>query len=364
MKKKTLIVVLIIALLFSNLNIAVSSAKAAPQLNKTKATITIGNSVTLKMKNTNLAPKWSSSKKSIASVNKYGKVTAKKAGTAKITATVGKHEYICKVVIPKQYISEKKIKLKVDGMKRLKMHGVSKQDTVLWGIGQDDIAVVLDDGTVIAIKPGSTQVFATVNDERIYSCDVEVEEDTSDSSLPSIPTITPVPQPTPDYNNTVAEYGSVSGNITYYYNNFKGNVSDTGAQVILIPLDDDRIAKNMPDLNSYIIWQLPTSLNKVGNPYKVYSGQVDGFGSYTLQNIITGQYIVFVISKKTTSGSAFDDKENYKNTIKELVLPCLSTTNAEYLGETVGYNKYFWGIITVNKNQTTIFSHDFGITYI
>ena len=70
------------------------------------------------------------------------------------------------------------------------------------------------------------------------------------------------PNPTPDYDNVVTEYGSVSGNITYFYNDFRGNVSDTGAQVILIPLDNERTAKNMPTLNSYVVWQLST-LNRV-----------------------------------------------------------------------------------------------------
>ena len=35
----------------------------------------------------------------------------------------------------------------------------------------------------------------------------------------------------------VIETGSVSGNITYFYNNFKGNVSDTGTHIVLIPAE-------------------------------------------------------------------------------------------------------------------------------
>lgn len=70
-------------------------------LNKTKVTLAVGKSVQLKLKN---APKgktikWSSNKKAIASVTKKGMVTAKKAGTAKITAALGKKKYTCTVKV-------------------------------------------------------------------------------------------------------------------------------------------------------------------------------------------------------------------------------------------------------------------------
>lgn len=43
--------------------------------------------------------KWNSSKKAVAAVTSKGKVTAKKAGTAKITATVNKKSYSCTVTV-------------------------------------------------------------------------------------------------------------------------------------------------------------------------------------------------------------------------------------------------------------------------
>lgn len=59
-----------------------------PVLSKKKLTMSVGESKTLKVKNTKKKVKWSSGKKSVASVSKKGRVKAKKKGTAVITADV------------------------------------------------------------------------------------------------------------------------------------------------------------------------------------------------------------------------------------------------------------------------------------
>ncbi|MDO4942695.1 MAG: Ig-like domain-containing protein, partial [Lachnospiraceae bacterium] len=76
---------------------SVNAAKVA--LNKKKATITVGKSVTLKLKNTKKKVTWSSSNKKIATVSSKGKVTGKKAGKATITAKAGGKKYNCKVTV-------------------------------------------------------------------------------------------------------------------------------------------------------------------------------------------------------------------------------------------------------------------------
>lgn len=58
-----------------------------------------GKSETLKITGSKAKVTWTSSKKSIATVNKDGKVTAKKEGTATITATVNKKKYTCEVTV-------------------------------------------------------------------------------------------------------------------------------------------------------------------------------------------------------------------------------------------------------------------------
>ena len=80
---------------------SVSAAKI--KLNKTKLTLTQGKKYRLKIKGTKKKVKWSSTKKSVATVNKKGVVTAKKKGTAYIKAKVGKKTYKCKVTVKSTY---------------------------------------------------------------------------------------------------------------------------------------------------------------------------------------------------------------------------------------------------------------------
>ena len=78
---------------------AASKKKAKVKLNKTRLTLRVGKTYKLKLKNNKKKIKWSSSKKKVATVSKKGKVKAKKAGTTRITAKVGKKKYVCKVTV-------------------------------------------------------------------------------------------------------------------------------------------------------------------------------------------------------------------------------------------------------------------------
>lgn len=72
------------------------------KLNKTKITLYKGKSYTLKIGGTKLKPSWKSSAPSVAAVTSAGKVTAKKNGTAAITATLGGRKLTCNVTVKKQ----------------------------------------------------------------------------------------------------------------------------------------------------------------------------------------------------------------------------------------------------------------------
>lgn len=81
----------------------VSTAKAAaPKLNKSKLTLYIGSNYTLKVKKASGKVKWTSGKKSVATVSSKGKVVAKKAGKAKITAKIGSKKLICRLTVKKR----------------------------------------------------------------------------------------------------------------------------------------------------------------------------------------------------------------------------------------------------------------------
>lgn len=78
-----------------------AQAKGKMTLNKKKVTLRVGESTLLKVKGTKKKIVWKSSKKKIAVVSKKGKVTAKKAGHAKITAKTAGKKLVCKVTVKK-----------------------------------------------------------------------------------------------------------------------------------------------------------------------------------------------------------------------------------------------------------------------
>lgn len=71
------------------------------KINKTSAVLVKGQTLKLKVSNATKKVKWSSTKKSVATVSSSGKVTAKKKGTAKIKAKVHGKTFICKVKVKK-----------------------------------------------------------------------------------------------------------------------------------------------------------------------------------------------------------------------------------------------------------------------
>lgn len=83
------------------------------KLNKTSSTINLSNSKTLQLKATssvsNAKITWSSSNKSIATVNSKGKITAKKAGAVIITAKAKGASAKCKITVAKTQSNNNKI---------------------------------------------------------------------------------------------------------------------------------------------------------------------------------------------------------------------------------------------------------------
>ena len=75
------------------------TAAAKETLNQTNLTLLKGRSASLKVRGTKKKVRFTSSKRSVATVNAKGKVTAKKKGTAVITAKVGRKKLKCKVVV-------------------------------------------------------------------------------------------------------------------------------------------------------------------------------------------------------------------------------------------------------------------------
>lgn len=81
---------------------------ATVKISRKSATISVGDSLTLKVTGTSKTPKWTTSNKAVATVSK-GKVTGKKAGTAKITATVDGKKYTSTIKVVKSSFKVKQV---------------------------------------------------------------------------------------------------------------------------------------------------------------------------------------------------------------------------------------------------------------
>lgn len=96
--KRGIAVLLVFVLSIAMSGVQSSYADQKVKLSRTKLTLKVGEKKTLKLyyaKNVT----WKSKDSKIATVSKKGVVTAKKKGTTKITATVKKKKYSCKVIV-------------------------------------------------------------------------------------------------------------------------------------------------------------------------------------------------------------------------------------------------------------------------
>ena len=74
----------------------------APKLNKTSVTLKTGQTYQLKLSGTNQKITWKSSNSKIVTVNKTGRLSARSAGNATVTAQVNGIRFVCKVKIQKK----------------------------------------------------------------------------------------------------------------------------------------------------------------------------------------------------------------------------------------------------------------------
>lgn len=160
--------------------------KMEPCISKDEITLKVGDNITLTAENVTKDDKvdWKSSNKSIATVDKKGKVQAKKEGDIEITLIVnGKDVDICQVEIeevksekpktPIYKLSAKEMTLEVNKNVVLTIEGVEDASKIKWESTDNTIATV-DNGVVTTLdKEGSVTIIANVDDQSL-SCNVSV----------------------------------------------------------------------------------------------------------------------------------------------------------------------------------------------
>lgn len=107
-KLKKLMVIMLTFAMSLSLVPEQTDAASKVKLNRNSLTLYVGNTSTLRVKNTPKKVKWSSSKMAVATVTQAGKVKAKKQGKCNITAKVAGKKYVCKVTVKRKASSTKK----------------------------------------------------------------------------------------------------------------------------------------------------------------------------------------------------------------------------------------------------------------
>ena len=143
-------------------------------LNKSKVTLYSGSSTTLKLYGGTIKSV-KSSRTSVATISKSGKLTAKNAGSATIYVySTKKKRYTCKVTV-KARLSANKVVLPVGDYTKIYLRGATLKSVKT---SSTSVATVSKDGKYIVIrakKKGSATITAYDTGKHKYSCSVRVE---------------------------------------------------------------------------------------------------------------------------------------------------------------------------------------------
>lgn len=116
--------------------------------------------------------KWKISGKKVATIDRDGVIRPLKRGTVTVSAVFGKAVYSTRLKVNVPVLSHKKISLRVDKVKRLKLKNTNQ--TVKWESEDESIANVDQTGVVTGVDTGVTTIYAIVEDEK-FPCTVTIK---------------------------------------------------------------------------------------------------------------------------------------------------------------------------------------------
>lgn len=142
-----------------------------PSISKTSLRLAKDSSYTLKVNGTSRAVTWSTSSKTVAAVSSSGRVTAKKNGTATITAKIGSKKYTCKITVESPSLSKTSLTMMKGKTYILKLNDTKQ--TVTWSTSDKNTATVSSSGKITAKKTGTVTITAKVVNKS-YTCKVKI----------------------------------------------------------------------------------------------------------------------------------------------------------------------------------------------
>jgi uncharacterized protein YjdB len=146
-------------------------------LSKYKNTLKIGQSFRLVgVATSGKTVKWKSSKSSVASVNTYGLVTAKKSGTCKITGKVSGAEASCEVTVLSTEIKLNAATVTLENGASFQLKAsVSSGSEVTWKSSKSSVVMIEDNGKIYAQKVGQAVITASADGTK-KTCKVTVKK--------------------------------------------------------------------------------------------------------------------------------------------------------------------------------------------
>lgn len=238
----------------------------------------------------------------------------------------------------KTYINGKLVEsFNIDGRTIIYFEDLKPYGEVIWVPEIRAIKMWIDGLPTIEYKALVEETAAPIKQEQVTSTNTTMQKQTFEQV----------------YNTGM--YGTVSGTLTYKYNDFRGHIGDTGSHVILIPTDvDTRDFDNR------------AAVMGISGTYEsgIRVAQADGNGNYVFNNVPVGNYYIIAVSNNTTSSMYFESKEYVTNSLRQLGSKYFSASEVDTFLTFTAMYKYSSQKITVTHNYNYIFSHDFGITYI
>lgn len=172
MKRKSILkIILIFIIILSGMLVISNKSYAAVKISSKSIIRAKGTTYILKVNGTKKKAIWYSSNRNVATVDKNGRVTVIKKGTAVITAKIGSKKYKCTVKAVNPKISKRSKTIIKGKTYDLKVSGTSSK--VTWSSSNKSIAKVNSKGKVTAVKKGTATITSKVNGKKLY-CTINV----------------------------------------------------------------------------------------------------------------------------------------------------------------------------------------------
>lgn len=183
-KMRPILSIFMVLLLFLSVCLQTKTSFAATKaplivLSSYSRTMKIGQEYRLWAVTSDLSiPTYSSSKRSIASIDSSGLITAKKAGTTKISVKSGKSITYCNITVSKTIITLNKKSISLEHGETWKLTAkTSNGSTPTFKSNKKSVATVSDQGKITALKPGEA-IITVKTDQTEAQCKVKVKKPT------------------------------------------------------------------------------------------------------------------------------------------------------------------------------------------